>query len=79
MLLKVCGEYLPASVVLVGVYFLEVSHEGVEDFHGKGEFRVRDVFEAAEGYDVFDWFVVWGVGLVCLDEIGREVYVWVAK
>lgn len=57
MLLEVCREDLPARVVLVGVGFFEVGHEGVEDLYGKGELGLRDVFEAAEGDDIFDCLV----------------------
>lgn len=54
MLLEVGREDLPASVVLVGAGLFEVGHEGVEDLHSEGELGLRDVFEAAEGDDVFD-------------------------
>lgn len=77
MLLEVGREDLPASVILVGAGLFEVGHEGVKDLHGEGELGLSNVFEAAEGDDVFDWLVDWWIFMVGLDEIGREVNVWV--
>lgn len=77
MLLEVGCEDLPASVVLVGVDFFEVGHEGVEDLYGKRELGLRDVLKAAEGDDIFDWLVLGWILMIVLDEFGREFYVWV--